>query len=247
MSTQKEKSISIYNGGLNAATLANEWKKKSMLELWHTQVVQHHEESYRGISLLKFPQDLWNYEKLIDSYMPNIVVEVGVNKGGFTQWLADRLFLRHESKDDWHVFGIDISVSQAQENISSFPQTQNNVTYYEGDLRDTAFINKVYTSISNACQGKKLMLIEDSAHTYDVTKIVLDNFSPLIPPGGWLIVEDTCVDIEDLRQQPNWPRGALIAMLDFLGKNSDFCSTDFNNTYGISCHPFGFLTRKPTN
>ena len=54
---------------------------------------------------------------------------------------------------------------------------------------------------------------------------------------------DTCVDIDLLRERDKWPRGALAATMDFLNAHPDFVSTDFNMTYGITCHPFGFLQR----
>ncbi len=88
------------------------------------------------------------------------------------------------------------------------------------------------------------MVIEDSGHTYETTKAVLEGFAPLVPPGGWFIVEDTCVDVEALREIPSWPRGALVATLEFLASHHDFVSTDFNTDYGITCHPFGFLQRR---
>ena len=61
--------------------LASKWEQTSMLELWHSQLIQHHKETYKGIGLAKFPQDLWSYEKLLNISMPEVIIEIGINEG----------------------------------------------------------------------------------------------------------------------------------------------------------------------
>lgn len=232
--------------------LASRWQTKSVLELWNDQVVQHHRESYKGIGLAKFPQDLWNYEKLLELSNPEVVIEIGVNEGGFTRWLYDRLLLAKisDSEDKRRtVIGLDINIENARMNLAGLPDstaTGVDTVLIQCDLLSSASLEKANKRIASIIDGRSTLVIEDSAHTYSSTKAALDCFGRLLKPGEWLVVEDTCVDIELLRESEDWPRGALDAVNDFLRGDQSFERTDFNHTYEITCHPFGFLRKRMT-
>ena len=235
---------------IQAAHLTHAWQDTSVLDLWHRQVIQHHRESYRGIGLAKFPQDLWSYEKLIDLSQPEVILEIGINEGGFTRWLHDRLLLAQSfnpAPQPRTVIGIDIDIDKPRQNLAgllSNPIGGVNLELFQGNLLNAKSLQDAKTRIVDIVGDRSLLIIEDSGHSYDTTKASLDTFSPLLKPGEWLVVEDTCVDIEVLREMPSWPRGALSATNDFLANNDAFERTSFNHTYEITCHPYGFLRKK---
>ncbi len=57
---------------------------------------------------------------------------------------------------------------------------------------------------------------------------------------------DGCVDIEELRLAPGWPRGVLPALHDWLEtpEGHAFDVRRDLELYGLSCHPQGFLQRR---
>lgn len=229
--------------------LAACWDKISVLDLWHKQVALHHHEMYKGIGLAKFPQDLWNYEKLIASSRPRVIIEIGVNNGGFTRWLYDRLLLAatEEPGSERTLIGLDINIKNAYQNLSEVLTNRSNgvkIELIECNLLDEQSVQKSKNMIIDLVGDMPMLIIEDSGHTYETTKAALEAFSGLLKPGEWFAVEDTCVDIEALRETIEWPRGALNAVNSFLNEHSDFERTTFNNTYTITCHPFGFLRKK---
>ena len=233
---------------MNQESFSNEWKQTSVLDLWHRQVVQHHKEEYKGIGMAKFPQDLWSYEKLINSTKPTAILEVGINKGGFTKWLHDRLLLAswEDPDQEYIVIGLDLDIKCAQKNLEK--EINNNdssvsIELIECDLLNKRNVENVVKKIGELVEDKQLLIIEDSGHTYETTKVSLEAFSELLKPGEWFIVEDTCVDIEELRESVEWPRGALNAVNTFLTENHNFERSTFNNMYTITCHPFGFLVK----
>ena len=61
------------------------------------------------------------------------------------------------------------------------------------------------------------------------------------------MVEDGCVDIEPMRLDPDWPRGVLPAVEDWLKSTAGaaFLVRRDLEVYGITCHPQGFLQRAP--
>ena len=235
---------------IQAVQLTHAWQETSVLDLWHRQVIQHHRESYRGIGLAKFPQDLWSYEKLIDLAQPEVILEIGINEGGFTRWLHDRLFLAQSfnpAPQPRTVIGIDIDIDKPKRNLVKLlnnPVEEVNSELFQCNLLNAKSLQDAKAKIVDIVGNRSLLIIEDSGHSYDTTKASLDTFPPLLKSGEWLVVEDTCVDIEALREIPSWPRGALSATNDFLASNDAFERTNFNHTYEITCHPYGFLRKK---
>jgi cephalosporin hydroxylase len=235
---------------IQAVQLTHAWQEASVLDLWHRQVIQHHRESYRGIGLAKFPQDLWSYEKLIDLAQPEVILEIGINEGGFTRWLHDRLFLAQSfnpAPQPRTVIGIDIDIDKPKRNLVKLlnnPVEEVNLELFQCNLLNAKSLQDAKAKIVDIVGNRSLLIIEDSGHSYDTTKASLDTFPPLLKSGEWLVVEDTCVDIEALREIPSWPRGALSATNDFLASNNAFERTNFNHTYEITCHPYGFLRKK---
>ena len=95
--------------------------------------------------------------------------------------------------------------------------------------------------------GARCLVSEDSAHVYETTFASLEAFARFVPAGGFFVVEDGCVEIDDLRLSGDWPRGVLPALHDWLATPAarDFRIRRELELYGISCHPEGFLQRVP--
>ena len=86
----------------------------------------------------------------------------------------------------------------------------------------------------------RIMVIEDSSHTYDNTLKVLRTFSPLIHPGGYFIVEDSiCHHGLDVGSDP----GPYEAIETFMADNSDFLIDHNRESFFITWNPKGFLRR----
>jgi hypothetical protein len=97
------------------------------------------------------------------------------------------------------------------------------------------------------CTSAEVLVTEDSAHVYETTWSALTHFSPFVQPGGYFVVEDGCVDVEEMRADPTWPRGVLPAIDEFLAspEGEPFAVRRDLERYGMSCHVGGFLQRRP--
>ena len=72
----------------------------------------------------------------------------------------------------------------------------------------------------------------------------LRGFSGFVPVGGFMVIEDGCVDVEELRVDDAWPRGVLPAVTEWLEtEGSAFRVRRDLELYGVTCHPGGFLQR----
>jgi len=193
----------------------------------------------------KFPEDLRAYEQILWSYKPNTVVEIGTQFGGSALWFRDRLktLEQYGLVTQPHVISIDLDVSRAAENLAAAdPGFEATITLIAGDVLDPQVPAEVELALSERAQ---CLVVDDSAHTYETTSVALVNFSRFVPVGGFFVVEDGCVDIEEMRGADDWPRGVLPAVDDFLSseRGRSFVMRRDMELYGISCHPQGFLQR----
>jgi len=214
-------------------------------DLWLARTRQHFEDSYAGVRMLQFPEDLRVFEHLLWLSRPNVVIEIGVQFGGCTLWFRDRLrALRHYGLEgDVRVIAIDIDVAVAADALAAAdPLYAETITLLEGDVTDPLLPDRIAELVAS---GDQCMVVEDSAHTYPTTRAALDGFARFVSPGGFLVVQDGCVDIEAMRADPDWPRGVLPAVEDWLATAAgrDFSVRRDLEIYGISCHPQGFLQR----
>jgi cephalosporin hydroxylase len=113
----------------------------------------------------------------------------------------------------------------------------------EASVTDPELPDRVAQLVPN---GSTCLVIDDSAHVYETTRAALDGFHRFVAPGGFFVVEDGCVDIEALRLAPDWPRGVLPALHDWLATEAGraFAVRRDLELYGVACHPEGFLQRK---
>jgi cephalosporin hydroxylase len=219
---------------------------ETMLDYWHKRVEQHLKDSYAGVPMSKFPEDLRVYEHLIWEAKPNVVIEIGAQFGGSALWFRDRLraLAGYGSADEIRVVSLDLDTSAARANLSAVdPGYEETIDLVDADVLDPRTPGRIEELLppSPAC-----FVIEDSAHTYKTTLAALEGFARFVPQNGYFVVEDGCVDIEEMRQAPDWPRGVLPAIEAWLetDEGSRFTVRRDLELYGLSCHPGGFLQRE---
>lgn len=145
---------------------------------------------------------------------------------------------------DPKVITVDVDQSHARAALPAVdPGFEREIVLVEADVRDPATSRTVAGLVP---EGARCFVIEDSAHTWASTAAALRGFARFVPPKGFLVVEDGCVDVEVMRVDPDWPRGVLPALDDWLTtpEGSAFTVRREFEFYGISCHPCGFLQRR---
>ncbi len=205
---------------------------------------QHTQDSYVGIPISKFPEDLRVYEHLLWACGADVVIELGVQFGGSSLWFRDRLQAlgRYRAPSEKLVIAVDADLTPARERLAvADPAYASDITLIEGSVTDPELPHRVAGAVpANA----RCMVIEDTAHTYDTTLAALRGFSRFVPVGGFFVVEDACVDVERLRIADDWPRGVAPALQAWLREDpGNFTVRRDLELYGITCHPGGFLQR----
>jgi cephalosporin hydroxylase len=217
----------------------------SVRDLWVKRLLQHNGDSYCGITLAKFPEDLRVYEHLLWETRPHVVVEVGTDHGASALWFRDRLrtLASYGHIGDYRVISIDVDHARAAENLrAADPAYEDDVVLLTADICDPGLRARVDALVP---AGSPVMVVEDSAHVFETTTAALQGLSHLVPVGGYFVVEDAVVDIEPLRAVEGWPRGVRTAIDQWLETSAGRCFELRRDLecYGLTCHPGGFLRR----
>ena len=218
----------------------------TLAAFWHSRIDVHSHDTYAGVPMSKFPEDLRIYEKLLWERRPSVVIEIGVQFGGSTLWLRDRVFdfQRYRCGPAPRVIAVDINLAASRSSFQDLPpEGTAGIELVEGDIRDGACIAEILSKVPTDAE---VLVIEDAQHDDVTTRAALHRLAPLIKPGGYYMVEDTCVDVEALRVNEQWPRGAGTALeqwltTDVLGRR--FRRRSDLQLYGLTCHPGGLVQR----
>jgi cephalosporin hydroxylase len=218
----------------------------TILKLWRARAEQSQRDSYAGVRLVKLPEDLRVYEHLIWISSTNCVIELGAQEGGSALWFRDRLRLlqAYGRIRSVRVISVDLDTTLARDNLSrADPAYSDTIQLIDGDLRDPAVAAQVASSVN---PDAAVLVVDDSAHTYETTTAALTRYSHHIKPGGFFVVEDGGVDIEEVRLDPAWPRGVIPAIQAWLGSPSgaEFEMRRDLELYGLTSNPQGILRRR---
>lgn len=214
-------------------------------EYWLERVSRHRRDTYAGVRLAKFPEDLRVYEHLIWASKPNVVIELGTLDGGSALWFRDRLrtLAGYAEIGRPLVISIDLRLDQAREELTAAdPAYAETIILLEGDVTDPDLPRQVERLLPD---GARCLVTEDSAHVFETTIGALRGFARFVPEQGFFVVEDGSVDYEEMRLRPDWPRGVLPAVREWLSspEGRKFRVRRDLEIYGITSHPQGFLQR----
>ena len=141
---------------------------------------------------------------LIWEVKPDLIIEIGTNKGGSALYLADLLELN--KKGELHT--IDLSVNEEDASLLSHPRIK---VYKDG------FMNYDTSSLSNY---KTILVIEDGSHTYEDTLAALNKFSSFVSNNSYFIAEDGIEN--ELGREKEFNGGPKKAVAEFVKRNRNF-------------------------
>jgi cephalosporin hydroxylase len=219
---------------------------ESVRSYWLDRVALHTQDSYAGIPLSKFPEDLRVYEHLLWADHPNVVIEIGTHCGASALWFRDRLrtLAAYRLISHPRVVTVDIEAEHARPYLDrADPNWEETITLVSDDVCDESLPARISELLPNAA---RCFVVEDSAHVYATTMAALIGFASFVSPGGFMVIEDGCVDIDSMRLNSDWPRGVLPAISDWLNSPAGIGFTTRRDLeiYGLTCHPGGILQRQ---
>ncbi|PWB52416.1 MAG: hypothetical protein C3F13_11690 [Anaerolineales bacterium] len=178
------------------------WDEQVNLNM-RTMYKGHLQATYRGIKVWKCPMDYLIYQMIITQLQPDLVIEVGTFHGGTTLYLANLMDIIGNGV----IHSIDIE-DLCDERVKDHPRVR-------------LFTNGWEKYDSTAVNGfSKILIIEDSSHTYENTLNVINKFCDMVTVNSYFIIEDGIVN--ELGMNNRFHGGPLKAIREFLRDRNDF-------------------------
>lgn len=188
--------------------------------------------SYRGVRTLKLPLDMWNYQEIIAEHGIEWVLETGTRHGGSALFFADLLVARGAAG-----FVISIDLDHESLQISAHPK----IKLLKGDSASPQLVEKVRNLLP--AERAPMFVILDSDHQKTHVLRELAAYVPLMKPGDYLVVEDSCINGHPVR--PDFGPGPMEAMEDYLKTHPDELAADTprETKFGCTFAPRGYYRK----
>jgi cephalosporin hydroxylase len=182
--------------------------------------------TWLGAQALKNPLDLWVYQEIMVETEPELVVETGTYRGGSALYLASLCDLVGRGE----VVSIDIEPRR-----DDYPEHPR-LTYLAGRSSTDP---EVVDEVRERAGGRPLLVILDSDHSQAHVEAELAAYTPLVPVGCYVIVEDSNIG----RIRKDLMPGPLEAVEAFLARSDEFEIDREREKFLITFNPSGYLRR----
>ena len=165
---------------------------------------------WRGVPLMKNVFDFAMYPALLAELRPRTVFEIGSGRGASATWFADSLAL---CGSDARVHSVDRCKAEIEH-----PQ----VRFYQGDCAEP---ERLFDPGLLQTEPHPWLVVEDAHHN---VAAVLQHFHRFLAPGDYLVVEDSDVKRDAIRQFLGAHPGDYLVdthFTDYFGRNAT-CAAD---------------------
>lgn len=161
--------------------LVKKFQETSLADFWTSYVLgknaPHYKIPYRGLYITKLPCDMFIYPDIIYRAKPEVVVEIGTQRGGSAIFYSDLL-----AHFGGKIVTVDIN-SPEKEILLRFKE--RNITFIKGDINNSETIHNILKYCSRKC-----LVIDDGSHNENDIYNAFRSLNHLIPVGGFYIIED---------------------------------------------------------
>ena len=218
---------------------------KKLSAEWMNHVLEyeyHYHFSWLGMPMIQFPSDILVLQELVWRLEPDLIVDVGVARGGSVIFFASMLSL---IGNEGHVVGVDIDFRAHNLKAIKEHKLYRNVTLIEGSSTDKDVKSQL---ISIANKANKVMVILDSNHSHEHVLMELETYTAFVTLDSYIVVFDTVIEEipEKFNEGKPWSRGnsPKTAVDCFLeGNNKFILDRSFEEKALITSAPGGFLRR----
>lgn len=195
--------------------------------------------NWLGLPIIQLPADMVALQEIIWESTPDVVVELGVARGGSLIFYSSILHLVGKGR----VVGVDIDIREHNRGaIVSHPMADR-ITLIEGSSVDPATSERVRAEIG---AQDRVMVVLDSNHTHEHVARELELYAPLVTEGQFLVVADTIVEEipAQTHRRREWGPGnnPATALAEFLSSTDRFEPDPWiNSKLLLTNSPGGYL------
>lgn len=177
--------------------------------------------TWRGVQIIKYPNDLILYAEAIFENKPDYIIEIGTGRGGSAIFFSDMLSLFHP---EGHVITVDVAPNYAMKSTK--------VEYINGSSLDQDVIHY----IEEQTAGYKTMVVLDGYHGRIHVKWELKRYAPMVTKGQFLVAEDCYTKRTEMY-------GPGQAVEWFLNQTNSFVRESREDKYIMAVTRAGWLRR----
>ena len=171
-----------------------------------------------GRPIIQLPEDMIRLQELVYQLKPDVILETGIAHGGSAIFLAGLCRLLGRGR----VVGVDIEIRPHNRAAIETHEFAPWITLVEGDSVSPGTVERVRSLIGAT---ESVLLILDSNHSKAHVLAELEAYSPLVKPGGYIIVADgvmsSLAGMPGAREDWDW-NNPKAAVAEFLETHPEF-------------------------
>ncbi len=184
-----------------------------------------------GIPTRQNPMDVWVHQEIISELKPDVVLDIGTFHGGSALIWA---MILDQVNPSAKVITVDIEDHTAE--AKKWPLWDKKITFLHGSSTDPKIVDQIKAQVA----GKKVLAILDSDHSMKHVLNELKIYSPMIPVGSYIIVQDSNSGGNPVQHGYKGPMEAIKA---FLKENKEFVADKERERLIFTFCPHGYLKR----
>lgn len=203
--------------------------------------------SWLGRPIIQTPQDIVALQEVIFKTKPDVIIDIGIARGGSIVFFASMLELNalYGGNEDAKVLGIEIDLRSHNRNAIKDSPLSRRIELIDGSSLSPEVISQVASYINNK---KTVMVCLDSLHTHAHVLAELEIYSKFVTSGAYCVVFDTSIEGMDdsLFEDRPWKTGNSpgSAVKEFLSKEDGFTIDEsINNQLIVTMNKNGYLKR----
>ena len=201
---------------------------------WYYNTFVWNKTTWLGIECWKSVADMWNYQEILVDLKPSLIIEFGSNRGG------SALFFAHVMQRVGIPFKV-LSVDISHQRLDPAAKNDPDILFVESSSIEPAIAEQI-KQLKEEYPGR-IFAILDSDHSKDHVLAEMKLLRPLLSPGDYLLVEDSCVNGHPVL--PGWGPGPFEAIKAYEQEFPDDYTHDAEreDKFGFTFATNGFMIR----
>jgi cephalosporin hydroxylase len=207
---------------------------KRYYHLWYYNANVWQQTTWMGVQTYKSPMDMWNYQEILVSLQPSVVIEFGTWHGGSALFFSS---VMRQIGRPYVVVSVDITASRISEKTKSDPNIRL-LTMSSGSPEVRGSIKTLRQNFPGPA-----FAILDSDHSRQHVLAEMVNLRDILVAGDYLVVEDSNINGHPV--QKSFGPGPYEAIQEYFRMFPRDYEHDFERErkFGFSFAPNGFLRR----
>jgi len=202
---------------------------------WYYSAEVWKRTTWMGVPVMKSVSDMWNYQEILHSLRPSLLLEFGTYYGGSAMFFAS--ILRQIGKP-FRILSVDIDHSHVYDAVKQ----DSDIELLTASSSGEAAVRRI-KELQSMYPGPVFAIL-DSDHSKAHVLSELMAIRPLLNSGDYVIVEDSNINGHPVL--PFWGPGPYEALTEYLNNYPDDYTLDSarENKFGFTFAPRGFLIRR---